>query len=201
MKLYLSPGACSLADHIALQEAGVDFQTVKVDLKTHRTEDGRDYREINPKGYVPALAFDDGQVLTENVAILSWASDRGSLPEPQGAMGSFRLLEMLTFISTELHKQFKPFFSDAPQADKAKAGETIGKRLDYLATRLGGDYLFGPEFGVADAYLYVMLMWAEKNRLPIPQALQAFKTRMDSQPAVKHALEEEGLNQPELALS
>src|SRR5579864_1069587 len=108
MKLYLSPGACSLADHIALHEAGLDFDRIKVDLKAKRTEDGRDYSQINPKGYVPALEFDDGEVLTENIAILSVAADKAPALTPAGQFGRFRLLEMLAFISTEIHKAFKP---------------------------------------------------------------------------------------------
>src|SRR5690349_20775573 len=141
MQLFLAPGACSLADHIALHEAGIAFDRTKVDLKTHMTEDGRDYRTINPKGYVPALVFDDGQVLTENIAILSWIADRAPELALDGDMGRYRLLEMLAFISTELHKAFKPFFSPTADAnDKAEAGKVIEGRLDFLAGRLTGDY-------------------------------------------------------------
>src|SRR5437868_6598020 len=109
MKLYLTPGACSLADHIALHEAGLDFDRVKVDLEAKRTEDGRDYSQINPKGYVPALEFDDGEVLTENIAVLSFIADRAPQLTPEVRLGHWRLLEMLAFISTEIHKSFKPF--------------------------------------------------------------------------------------------
>ena len=120
MKLYLSPGACSLADHIALHEAGVDFDRVKVDLKAKRTEDGRDYNEINPKGSVPAIELDDGQVLTENIAILHWVAELAPELGLPGPMGHFRLLETLAFISTEIHKSFKPFFKpNATEADNA----------------------------------------------------------------------------------
>ena len=201
MKLYLAPGACSLADHIALNEAGMAFQMVKVDLKTGRTDDGRDYRAINPKGYVPALEFDDGDLLTENVAILTWISELGKTggDEPLSErIARFRLLEMLAFISTELHKNFKPFFSpDADQAAKAAAGEQIGKRLQLISDRMHGDYLFGPEASVADAYLFVMLTWATKNGLSLPGGLDAFMRRMAARPAVRRALAEEGL--PDLA--
>ena len=103
MKLYLTPGACSLADHIALHEAGLEFDRIRVDLRTKRTVDGRDFREVNPKGYVPALVLDDGQLLTENVAILCWAAERDPKLAPGGAMGRIRLVEMLAFIATELH--------------------------------------------------------------------------------------------------
>jgi glutathione S-transferase len=194
VKLYYSPGACSLASHIALHEGDVAFDRIKVDLKAKTTEGGEAFEAVNPKGYVPALAFDDGQVLTENVAILRWISDRGGLAVPDGDLGPYRLLEMLAFISTEVHKGFKPFFSqDASDADKARAAETIGKRLDYLARGLRGDFLFGSRFSAADAYLFVMLLWAGKNGLSIPAPLQAFFDRMKARPAVALALTHEGL--------
>jgi glutathione S-transferase len=197
MKLYYAPGACSLADHIALHEAGLLFDRVKVDLKGHATEDGRDYRTINPKGYVPALQFDDGQVLTENIAILSWVADQAPALAPKGPLARYRLLEMLAFISTEIHKGFKPFFKPgATDAEKAEAGETIGKRLKLVADNLKGDYLFGDGVSVADAYLFVMLTWAGKNALPLPDPLPAFLRRMAARPAVKLALRHEGLEQP-----
>ena len=194
MKLYLSPGACSLASHIALHEAAMDFDRVTVDLKAHRTQGGEDFMKINPKGYVPALQMDDGQLLTENIAVLSYIGDAGGLHRPGGDLGRYRILETLAFISTELHKSFKPFFSpNASEADKGAAKETIGKRLDYIAERLDGDYLFGDQFSVADAYLLVMLMWAAKNGLDIPAALRDFADRMKARPAVRLALEHEGL--------
>lgn len=193
MILYYAPGACSLADHIALREAGLDFDTVRVDLKTHTTEDGRDYADINPKGYVPALVLDDGQLLTENIAILSWIADRGQKLGADG-VGRYRLLETLAFISAELHKAFKPFFNPAASADaKAEAGKAVERRLEYLAGELNGDYLFGDDFSVADAYLFVMLAWAEKNGLQIPAALRAYQERLRARPAVRDALQQEGL--------
>jgi glutathione S-transferase len=200
MKLYLSPGACSLADHIAMHEAGLTFDRIRVDTKTKRTEDGRDYNEINPKGYVPALQFDDGEVLTENVAILNWVADKAPKLTPQGRFGHVRLLEMLAFISAEIHKAFKPFFKpDATEAEKAAAGEMVGKRLGYIAERMKGDYLFGADLTVADAYLFVMCLWAQKNGLSLPDPLPAFVTRMKARPAVQLALHHEGLDQPQAA--
>ena len=197
MKLYLSPGACSLADHIALNEAGFDFEQIEVDLKAKRTKDGRDYNQINPKSYVPALQFDDGQVLTENVAILSWVADQDPALAPGGPMGRYRLLETLAFLSAEIHKAFKPYFkSDASEAEKAAAGETLSKRLGYLAGQLKEDYLFGAQLSVADAYLFVMCSWAQKNGLPLPDPLPAFVARMKTRPAVRQALEQEGLTEP-----
>jgi len=197
MKLYLAPGACSLADHIALHEAGFDFERVKVDLKAKRTEDGRDYGQINPKGYVPALQFDGGQVLTENVAILSWVADQDPALAPGGPMGRYRLLEMLAFITAEIHKAFKPLFqAGSTEAEKAAARETIGKRLGYLAGQMKDDYLFGGQVSVADGYLFVMCLWAQKNGLPLPDPLPAFVARMKTRPAVRLALEHEGLAEP-----
>ena len=197
MRLYLAPGACSLADHIALHEAGLKFDRVKVDLKARRTETGGDYTQINPKGYVPALQFDDGQVLTENIAILSWISDQAPGLAPTGPMARYRLLEMLAFISTEIHKGFKPFFKpDASEAEKTEAGEQIGKRLSFLADRLTSDFLLGDKMSVADAYLFTMLMWASKMGVKVPAPLAAYSERLRARPAVRQSLEHEGLAQP-----
>lgn len=190
MILYLAPGACSLADHIALHEAGLNFDQVKVDLKTHRTEDGRDYTVINPKGYVPALLLNSGEILTENIAILSWISDQ-STPALFGDFVRYRLLEALAYVSTEIHKAFTPYFMPGATEDaKASAGQTILKRI---AERLNQDYLLGAGFSVADAYLFVMLMWARKNGLSLPVPLPAYFERMKARPAVQRSLKEEGL--------
>ncbi|MGH7023648.1 MAG: glutathione S-transferase C-terminal domain-containing protein [Caulobacteraceae bacterium] len=194
MKLYLAPGACSLADHIALHEAGLEFDRIKVNLKAGKTEDGQDYAKINPKGYVPALAFDEGGLLTENVAILSWIADQAPTLAPTGEMARYRLLETLAYISTEIHKGFKPFFAGGSEAEKTKAGEAIARRLALLAERMQGDYLFGADFTVADAYLFVMLRWAQMNGIEIPQRLRALAERVKQRPAVQLALRHEGLS-------
>jgi glutathione S-transferase len=191
--LYLSPGACSLADHIALHEAGLPFDRVKVDLKAHRTEDGRDYRQINPKGYVPALVLDGGELLTENVAILSWVADQAPRLAPKGDLGRYRLLEALAFISTEIHKAFKPFFAGASDDAKSAAGDQIRQRLGLLAGQLKDGYLFGSDVSVADAYLFVMLTWAGRNSIELGDTLSAFVERMKARPAVQLALQHEGL--------
>jgi glutathione S-transferase len=194
MILYYSPGACSLADHIALHEADMKFDLLKVDLKTHKLEDGRSFTEINPKGYVPALQFDDGEVLTENIAILSFIAEKYPALMAPGQFGRFRLLEMLAYISTEIHKAYKPLFSsDASDADKKKAGDTIAKNLDFIATRMKRPYLFGENLTVADAYLFVMLLWATKNKLRVPETLTDFSNKMRSRPTVQIALKHEGL--------
>ncbi len=194
MKLYYAPGACSLADHIALHEAGLSFEHEKVDLKTKRTEGGVDFSTINPKGYVPALTLDSGETLSENIAILDWIAHQDGKLAPSGPMGHTHLLEALAFISTEIHKSFKPFFAGAGDSDKAKAGEMIGKRMGYLAETMKGDYLFGSTVSVADFYLFVMLLWAKKFDVEPPAPLVAFRERMMTLPSVQKAMKHEGLN-------
>ena len=193
MKLYYTPGACSLADHIALHEAGLSFDCEKVDLRAKTTETGADYWQINPKGYVPALTLDSGETISENIAILDWIAGQAPQLAPGGAMGHTHLLEALAYISTELHKNYKPFFAGGSDEDKAKAGEMITRRLQYLADTMAGDYLFGGDVSVADAYLFVMLLWARKNGVTIPDALGPFLARMMARPAVKTAMTHEGL--------
>ncbi len=193
MKLYYAPGACSLADHIALHEAGLSFDHEKVDLKTKRTEGGVDFSTINPKGYVPALTLDSGETLSENIAILDWIAHQDSKLAPPGPMGHTHLLEALAFISTEIHKSFKPFFAGAGDSDKAKAGEMIGKRMGYVADTMKGDYLFGSTVSVADFYLFVMLLWAKKFGVEPPAPLVAFRERMMTLPSVQKAMKHEGL--------
>lgn len=193
MKLYLAPGACSLAPHIALHEAGIDFERVTVDLRTKRTDDGRDYNEVNPKGYVPALVLDDGQMLTENLAVLDWIADRCPRLAVKGEMGHSRMLEMLAFISTEIHKQFGRTFFPTSDAEKEAAFQKIDKRLGHVAERMKSDYLFGSEMTVADAYLFVMLRWASMKGRPLPEPLPAYKKRMEARPAVQLAMQHEGI--------
>ncbi len=194
MKLYYAPGACSLADHIALHEAGLSFDHEKVDLKAKRTEGGVDFSTINPKGYVPALTLDSGETLSENIAILDWIAHQDSKLAPSGPMGHTHLLQALAFISTEIHKSFKPFFAGAGDSDKAKAGELIGKRMGYLADTMKGDYLFGSAVSVADFYLFVMLLWAKKFGVEPPAPLVAFRERMMTLPSVQKAMKHEGIN-------
>src|SRR5882672_5089635 len=161
MKLYYSPGACSLAAHIAAKEEGLALDLIRVDLKTHRTERGEDYRRLNPKGYVPALELDDGSLLTENVAILPFIADQrpeAGLAPPPETMARTRLIEWLAFLATELHKSFGPIFHHGDDVLEAEARNTIEKWLAYIADRLAGrDFLMGEHFTVADAYLFVML--------------------------------------------
>ncbi len=193
MKLYYSPGACSLADHIALHEAGMPFDHEKVDLKAKKTASGADFLAVNPKGYVPALTLDTGETLTENVAILDWISHQDTALKPGGAMGHTHQLEALAFISTEIHKSFKPFFAGGSDEDKAKAAAVITKRLQTVDAMMQGEFLFGTALSVADCYLFVMLLWAAKNGVETPTNLEAFRDRMTSRPSVQTAMHHEGL--------
>ena len=161
MKLYYSPGACSLADRIALYEGGLSSEFEKVDLRTKKTDVGADFRSINPKGYVPALVLDSGEIITENIAVLSWISDQAPELSVPGLLGRTKLLEAMAFISTEIHKAFKPFYNPtATDADKVQAGATIADKLEFIARTFRGPYLLGAHFSTADAYLFVMLRWA-----------------------------------------
>ena len=193
MKLYYSPGACSLASHVALHEAGLGFEHVRVDLKAHTTERGDDFTAINPKGYVPALILDTGEVLTENVALLDWIAQQSPSLRPEGALGRTRLLELLAFISTEIHKSFKPFFAGGSDEDKRKAGEQIGRRFGYLAERLEDDFLTGAQPSVADFYLLVVLLWAAKFGVEAPASLVALRDRLRALESVQKAMRHEGL--------
>jgi glutathione S-transferase len=195
MKLYYAPGACSLAGHIALHEAGLSFEHEKVDLKTGQTAGGEEFRSINPKGYVPALKLDSGELLTENVAILDWIAAQGPQLCPAGQLGRSRMIEALAYISSEVHKSFGPYFRGGSDDDKASAAKAIRKRLDYLAERIEGDYLFGPTISAADCYLFVMLTWANRMNIEVPGVLSDLRERMLERPAVRKAMEHEGLLQ------
>jgi glutathione S-transferase len=189
MKLYYSPGACSLATHIALLEAGLDFELERVDLKTKVTETGADFTAINTKGYVPALVIDSGDIVTENVAVLDWIATQSPHLGLVGSLGRTELLQALAYISTEIHKSFKPFFTGAGEEDKAKAGMYINKRMRWLVDRKVGKYLFGNQPSVADFYLFVMLRWATKFNIAIPEGLVALQMRMSERPKVQSAIE------------
>ena len=193
MKFYYAPGACSLADHIALHEAGLDFEHERVDLKAKRTEHGQDFVAINPKGYVPALQLDSGEVLTENAAVLDWIADQSAALKPEGTLGRTRQLELLAFISAELHKGFGPFFKGGSDEDKATAKQALAKRFGEVADMLKGNYLAGDRPGVADFYLFVMLLWAGKNGVALPDRLSDLRDRLTGRESVKKAMMHEGL--------
>ena len=193
MKLYYSPLACSLADHIALLEAGVPFDSERVDLKTKRMASGGDLHDITPKGYVPVLVLDGGEVLTENIAILDWLASQYPQLGSTGPLGRFRVLEALAFVSTELHRSFKPMWHASTDAERAKAVRTIGEHFDFLSQGLATDYLFGENPSVADFYLFVMLLWAEKFGIDVSPQMAGLRARMKARPAVRRAMENEGL--------
>ncbi len=200
MKLYYSPGACSLSPHIVLCELGLPHATERVNLKTHTTAGGADYYGINPKGYVPALQLDDGQVLTEGPAIVQYLADQkpeaGLLP-PAGTLERARVQEWLTFIGTELHKSFSPLFRpDASDDWKTAARAAIERRLGFVNDALAGrDYLTGERFCVADAYLFTIASWARPMKIdlaPWPN-VAAYLERVAARPAVREAMGAEGL--------
>jgi glutathione S-transferase len=199
MKLYYAPGACSQAPHIILHETGLTHDSVKVDLKEKRTEDGRDYRTINPKGSVPALELDNGEVLTENAVVLQYLGDRpgsGDFLPPPGDFRRYRVLEWVNYITTELHKGFAPLFkADAGEEVKAFARKQVADKLDHVEEKLAGPYLMGGTMTLGDAYLFVITGWADKvlgglDRWP---RLSEFRRRMSERPAVRQVLKFEGL--------
>ena len=205
MKLYYSPGACSQAPHILLHELGVPHDAARVDLRAKKLEDGSDYLAVNPKGSVPALELDNGEVLTENAVILQYLGDRANWPEvlpPLGDFRRYRVLEMVNFITTELHKRFGFLFHpEASDEMKQLVIRDLGKKLDYIDGRLGaGPFLFGDDLTVADAYLFVITGWAEKmlglDKWP---NLKRFRERMMERPSVRHVLRFEGLLEEEVA--
>ena len=200
MKLYLSPGACSLAPHIVLLEAGLPFELERVDLKAKVTANGADFSAINSKGYVPALALDNGQVLTEGAAILQYLADQkpeANLAPAAGTFARYQLQEWLTFISSEVHKPLATMFNPAQSADwKAAVTATLGKRLDWLSAQLDGkDYLLANQFSVADAYLFTVLNWSNFVGFSLANwpVVQAFMARVAARPSVQAALKAEGL--------
>lgn len=198
MKLYLSPFACSLASDIALHEAGIEFEAVRVDLRAKKTASGDDYLGINPKGYVPALQFDDGQVLTENVAVLQYIADRKPekrLAPPVDSPDRYRLQEWLAFVSTEIHKPLGAFFNPMAQdAQKQLSRELVGKRLGYLQTVLQSrSFLMGDAFTVADCYLFTVLNWRDRVGIDLSQwpAVKDYIERVAARPAVAATLKAE----------
>jgi glutathione S-transferase len=197
MKLYISTGACSMASNIALHEAGIQFELSKVDKRTKRV-DGVDFATINPKGYVPALRLDDGQVLTENVAVLQYIADlnpAAKLAPAAGTLERYRLQEWLSFVNSELHKSFTPLFSSEATEDmKTYSRNYLAKRLSYLEGALGDKkYLMGDQFTVADAYLFTVLGWGSHVGVDIGPKLKSYVDRVRARPHVIEAMTAEGL--------
>ena len=200
MKLYYSPGACSLAPHIVLHEAGCEFEIERVDIPTKKTESGADFWEINPKGYVPALKLDDGDVLTEVAVILQYISDQNQaahLAPKFGSVERYHLLEWLNFIATEVHKQIGALFNPnmTPEMKAVQLG-VIERRMNALDKMLDGkQYLMGDDFSVADAYLFNIMLWAKKHNIDIAQwpNVSAVTARVGARAAVVEAMTAEGL--------
>lgn len=200
MKLYYLPGACSLSPHIVARELGLALTLDKVDGKTKLTASGENFLEVNPKGYVPAIRLDDGEVLTEGPAIVQYLADLrpdSGLAPPNGTLARYRLQEILTYINSELHKTFSPLFNPAT------SDETRAERVEYLRRRYGyiesilarQPYLMGEHFSVADAYLFVVTNWSRVIKLDLSEfpALLAFQKRVAERPAVQEAMRAEGL--------
>ena len=193
MKLYYTPGACSLAGHIVAAEGGLVLELEKVDLKSHTTDTGADYYQVNPKGYVPALRLDDGSLLTENGAILPFLGDKaGNMPK---GTAHYHALEWIAFINSEIHKSFGPLFQGGDSEAAAKAKEKILGRLKLVEEKLSGEYLMGGSFTPPDAYLFVMLRWCEKFGIDLSGlvGLTDFRRLMSARTGVAKALKEEGL--------
>jgi glutathione S-transferase len=204
MKLYYSPGACSLSPHIALLEAGLPYELVKVDVRAKKLENGDDYWQVNPKGQVPALGLDSGELVTEGPVIVQMIADQAAtkglannLAPARDSAERYKLLEWLNFITSELHKNFSPLFNPT-FSDEVKGffkDRLIGK-FKYIDAQLAGhDYLLGQSFSVADGYLFTMLCWADRMQFDLTGLpnLSAYKARVAARPKVKEALTKEGL--------
>jgi glutathione S-transferase len=202
MKLYYTPGACSLSPHIVLREAGLDFTLERVDLATHKTATGADFTKVNPKGYVPALLLDDGEVLTEGAVIVQYLADQrpqSGLAPAGGTMARTRLQEHLNFVAAEVHKGFSPLFNSS-LGDEAKQilATKLRSRLSYVDTQLLGDgraYLMGDRFTVADAYLFTVARWTKPTGIGLADwpKLAAYVDRVAAREPVRAALKAEGL--------
>jgi len=200
MKLYYAPGACSLASNITLREAGIPFEAVKVDLRAKKTESGEDFTSINPKGYVPALRLDNGEVLTENIAVLTYIGDQNSASKLTPAAGTterYRFAEWVGFINSEVHKPHGIFFNpaagdDTKQISRSAITRRYGWLQDVMSTR---QFVMGSQFTAADAYLYTVLRWAPVAGLDIAQwpALKSYADRVAARSHVQEALRAEGL--------
>ena len=200
MKLYYAPGACSQAAHIVARETGQAIELAKVEFPGKRTAEGEDLYAVNPKGAVPALRLDDGEVLTESAVILQYLADRAEGSElalPQSGIERYRLLEWLNFVATELHKGFGPLWNPAtPDAFKDATREALGKKFDYLEDALGdGPYILGQRFSIVDAYAFAVLNWTRIHSIDIGRwpGLAAYLRRVAARPAVQETLRAEGL--------
>ena len=201
MKLYYTPGACSLSPHIVLEESGLPFELEKVDLQLKETESGHDFYLVNTKGSVPALELDDGQILTEGAVIVQYLADqvpeKGLMPLP-GTMARYRAMEWLNYIATELQKSFTPIFNPAYAACREEAKKNLLRQFDYVDRQLGKKrYVTGEQFTVVDAYLFTIASWIGAAGLETVQwkALSAYRENVAQRPAVRRAMISEGLIQ------
>ncbi|MFL6844178.1 MAG: glutathione transferase GstA [Allosphingosinicella sp.] len=200
MKLYYAPAACSQAPHIVAREAGLDIDLAKVNFPDKVTDDGEKLTDVNPKGAVPTLRLDDGEVLTENAVILQYLADQAPNSElalPAGGIERYRQLEWLNFIATELHKGFGPLWNPAtPDSFRQATREALGKKFDYLQKRIGdGPYILGERFSILDAYAFAVLNWTKIHSIDIGRwpGLAAYLDRIGARPAVQETLRAEGL--------
>jgi glutathione S-transferase len=200
MKLYYTPGACSLSPHIVARESGTEIALERVEGKTKKTESGKDFLDVNPKGYVPALELDDGQVLTEGTAIVQYLADRrpeAGLVPSAGTIERSRVQEMLGYINSEIHKTYTPLFSDKTAPEVRQEREAyLRRRYAFIEKALGGNaFLVGDRFGVADAYLFAVTNWANHLKVDLSAFpnVRAFQERIAGRPAVQQAMRAEGL--------
>ena len=194
MNLFYYPAACSLADHIALIEVGLPYKLLSID-REKKTEDGRDFLLINPKGYIPTLVMDDGTILTENQTILAFIAEQSGKLLPDGGILRWRTFEALAFMSSEIHGSYTPFFRGFPEPEKERAREKLMKAFAILADQMGDKaFLVSDEMTIADCYLFWVLMVAPKSGVELPGNLQNCLDRMKAMPSVIQALKEEGLS-------
>ncbi|HET9640717.1 MAG TPA: glutathione transferase GstA [Allosphingosinicella sp.] len=200
MKLYYAPAACSQAPHIVAREAGLPIELANVRFPDKVTDDGEKLTDVNPKGAVPTLRLDDGEVLTENAVILQYLADHASGSElalPAGGIERYRLLEWLNFVATELHKGFGPLWNPAtPDEFKQATREALGKKFDYLQEKIGdGPYILGERFSIVDAYAFAVLNWSKMHSIDIDRwpGLTRYLARIAERPAVQQTLRAEGL--------
>ena len=193
MNLFYYPGACSLADHIALIETGLSYRLIAIN-HDRTTQDGRDFLSINPKGYIPTLELEDGTILTENQVILAYIAEKSGKLLPKDGVVRWRALEALAFMSSEIHSRYNPFFRNFSELEKERARERLAQAFAILADQMGDKkFLVSDEMTIADCYLFWVLMVAPRSGVELPEALGRFFGRMRTLPSVTQALAEEGL--------
>lgn len=193
MNLFYYPAACSLADHIALIETGLAYKLLAINHEK-KTEDGRDFLSLNPKGYIPTLELDDGTILTENQVILAYIAERSGKLLPRDGIIRWRISEALAFMSSEIHTSYVPFFRDFPEPEKARARQKLAKHFAILADQMGNkQFLVSDEMSIADCYIFWVLMVAPRSGVELPENLRSFFERMKVRPSVVQAFAEEGL--------